>query len=144
MWHKMLPVLNFEAVWHALCLLATFAMLIFVSIRLYNDESTSVIEFQAYHGREDDIYPTISFCLTMENPNRRLWMDTDINLYYPSAFKDDITKQNYVNFLLGDSSGYKTADGYTTADEYDDISLDIGNIVMLSCEYAKKQYDHSK
>ena len=73
----MIPVRNFEAVWHSLCIVATLAMVIFVAIRLYNDESSSVIDFQTYHARKADIYPTISFCLTMENPNHDCWGDGD-------------------------------------------------------------------
>ena len=108
-------------------------MLVFVSIRLYQDESMSSIDFQVYHKREKDIYPSITFCFTIEDPYKPPWYERTLNLYDPSKRKKNAFisspqgLQDYVRFLLGNSSNSNHSLDIIAIlkTDYDDITLDM-------------------
>ena len=130
----MKPSQFFDVLFHSLCMISTFSMLIFLSIRFYNDESTSTIEFQDYHTREKDIYPTVSFCLTLEDPHGNDFSEGNFALY---NFTDISTKMaqkedyfaNYPNFLLGKTSMYINGGGNFLQLRYDEVTIDIRKYV---------------
>ena len=51
---------------HVLCLIVTVSMLIYGTIQYVNDESTSIVDSKAFHATEDDIYPTMTVCLELD------------------------------------------------------------------------------
>ena len=108
-------------------------MLFFVTIRLYQDESMSSIDFQIYHKREKDIYPSITFCLHIENPYSLLWHEKHFDLYDPlrgtksASMLSPRGLQDYVHFLLGESPKFNHSFDLDTIlnTDYDEITLDM-------------------
>ena len=85
------------SVHYLMCLLAAASMFAYCSYRYIKDESTSIVDFQTYHAREEDIYPSISFCLFTDDKYTP-WQNGTLPLYNGTLLDD---KYSYVNFLLG-------------------------------------------
>ena len=134
-----------QSTFYLKCLLSTLSMLFFVSVRFYNDESVTSVDFQSYHNRKQDIYPSISFCLTMETPHNKPWYHTNLALYdtlrrkqhIPIASREGL--ENYIRFLLGnDSSSKPVLDIKDILNiNYDNITVDLKQYLdMIKVESA--------
>ena len=130
---------------HSLCIFTAFSMFIFVSIRFYNDDSMTVIDFQTYHNRKQDIYPSISFCLSMDNPYVG-WYDTSLALYEPTKTKQNTSissregLEDFIKFLQGNNSDSKLHRGITEMIglNYDDVTVNLGEYLkMIKVESAE-------
>lgn len=114
---------------HAICLLVTFSMLMYGAVKFIKDESTSIVDFQVYHNREEDIYPTISLCFFVDNPEVP-WYEGNLAIYNANEPKkkyniDQIDKlRDYVRFLMGQTN---TIIGINEILEvnYDEVTLDL-------------------
>ena len=73
-----------------LVLVGTMAMFIY---ELFRNESTSLVDFRAFHETEKDIYPTFSMCMT----GRGIWNTKKLEEKY--GIKD---VEKYINFLKGE------------------------------------------
>ena len=117
---------------HLICVVVTFSMLMYCTLKFTWDESTSIVDFQVYHNREVDIYPSISFCFTMDSPEEK-WYNSNLKLYKEAEMKDkfnidDIEKQkDYVRFLLGEDSNADSGIGIAEfiAVDYDEVTIDL-------------------
>ena len=52
----------FTLTFRVACLISTGALVIFCSWKFNKNESTSLVDFQTYHGKEKDIYPSFTVC----------------------------------------------------------------------------------
>ena len=125
----------FEEIFHCLLLFATFFMLIFATIRYYNDESTASVDFQVFHNREKDIYPSVSFCLSNAD-HPKPWYESTLALYDLSKNRSSnvLNREGmleYVHFLMGNDSNPKHILSIKDILEinYDDVTMDLRDIL---------------
>ena len=130
----------FRLTFYSVCMLASISMLVFVTIRFYNDGSMTSLDFQSYHNREQDIYPSISFCLSIEDSiEDKIWYKTSLGIYetYKRNQNYHIASlgglEDYVRFLLGnDFSSNQTLNIEEILDiKYDDVTIDLREYVKL-------------
>ena len=119
----------FVLFYYFVCLLGALTMLIYGTFRFLKDESTSIVDFQTYHSRNIDIYPTISICLYAESKYTS-WMDGNLDLYSDLRTVD---KYDYVSFLVG--NGWNS----TSATNLPDLlEVDFDNATVDLLEYLKE------
>ena len=136
-----------KVAFHVLCLLVTFAMMLYGAIKYYMDESTSIVDAKAFHDTKDDIYPAVTLCLEMEfkrmpftDPNHTLPLYS-----YSSEKKQDFKMtleeiHDYVSFSMGVTNSERSL-----SYDYDNITLDlndyISNIFVKSGEDVLYRWD---
>ena len=91
------------------------SMAMFIS-ELFRNESTSLVDFRAFHETEKDIYPTFSMCMT--GPG--IWNSTKLKEKY--GIKD---VKKYINFLKGD-----IWDDNMHQIDYDDVTVGLNDLVQ--------------
>ena len=52
---------------HILCLTVTFSMMVYGTVKYLADESTSIVDAKLFHATEEDIYPTFTICLEIDD-----------------------------------------------------------------------------
>ena len=136
---------------HLLCVVVTFSMMLYGTIKYLKDESTSIVDSKAFHATEDDIYPTLSFCLEVDIFGMK-WYDPHHSLTLYNEKLDSKTRRDYVNFLMGN----KTDDIEKLIDvDYDDATFDLndylervlinsGNKVLYEWELKPSNQNGSK
>ena len=100
---------------YLLCIFTTLSMLIYWGYRFNLNEDLSVVTYRNFYERDDDMYPTISFCL--ENPflkQRLAEHGVDPTLYLEflkgDYFSEEFLKIDYSNVTMDISDfikGYK-------------------------------------
>ena len=132
--HNLLPGFHF------VCLVLTFSLLVYCACKYIKDESISLVDFQTYHSRKEDIYPTITICLdnsmfpSFDTNNLKMYNATKaisdkLNEKYHI---DDINKlRDYVRFLRADEADRNTILGIDQIlnVEYDDITINLDEYV---------------
>ena len=114
---------------HCVCLLAAFGMLLYGTVRFMEDESTSLIDFQTFNKRPEDIYPTISFCFFADDLYTP-WYGGNLPLYKANSIKQ---KYDYVRFLLGnDSKPFTTTQIKEFSEiDYKEVTLDMSDYLKM-------------
>ena len=80
--------------------------------------------------REEDIYPSISFCLSIDTPTGP-WYEGGFPLYQNSKSFDTCTnRQEYVHFLLGNDSGQLDS-RMSKQPAYDEVTIDLRKYVNV-------------
>merc|ERR1711894_26462 len=102
---------NISLAFHVGCLIATTSMLIFGGCKYFQNESTSLVNYQKYHDAEKDTYPSFSLCFKGEN----IYKKDELNQKYGV---DDVKK--YVAFLKG-----LVWDDRMLKINYDDLTMDL-------------------
>ena len=101
-------------------------------MKFYVDESTAIVDFQTYHKREEDIYPTFSFCISSDNP-KIPWYQSNLPHYNVSILKEKYNlnttdkQRDYVRFLLGNETDPNTVIGIDEILKvnYDEATIDL-------------------
>ena len=76
---------------YLLCIFATVALQIYCIKRFLEDEDMSVVRYTKFHSKENDIYPSFSFCI--------------VPPFLPDKFEeygDSINITSYIKFLKGE------------------------------------------
>lgn len=127
---------------HILCLAVTFSMMVYGTVKYLADESTSIVDAKLFHATEEDIYPTFTICLEIDDKK----FDQSMLRFYDAdlmneAKKEDGTygntkRKDYVNFLMGKeltSNGSKEIQDITmkyiqniyNKINYDNVTVDL-------------------
>ena len=114
---------------HGVCLIVTFSMMVYGTVKYYLDESTSIVDAKAFHDTPDDIYPVFTICLEMDF-KQKPFNDSNhpLPLYSYSSEKNknfNLTLeeiQKYVYFAMGIKNSEKTANY-----DYDNITVDVND-----------------
>ena len=109
----------------AVCLVATFLMLLRGTIKYNLDESVSIVDTKDFHGTKNDIYPVFTLCLEMDFKHKSFDDPRHtLPLYSYSSEKNKDFKmtqkdiQEYVYFTMGIRNSEKTFN-------YDNITVDV-------------------
>jgi len=78
-------------------------MLIYGTIQYVNDESTSIVDSKAFHATEDDIYPTMTVCLELDQKMKK-WHEPGHRLPLYNEILDSNKRKDYLGFLLGNNT----------------------------------------
>ena len=136
------PNKGIQIAFRVLCLLVTFSMILYGTLKFMADKSTAIVDSKAFHNMEQDIYPTLSFCLAMDSPREPWW--TNLELYDESILKntygiDSKEKiKDFANFLMGNKEMFKKTIEVAKIMEvdYDKVTADIRkyikHIIFLS------------
>ena len=125
------PNKGIQIAFRVLCLLVTFSMILYGTLKFMADKSTAIVDSKAFHNMEQDIYPTFSFCLAMDNPREPWW--TNLELYDESILKntygiDSREKiKDFANFMMGNKEMFqKTIEVAKMMEvDYDKVTADI-------------------
>ena len=125
---------------HMICLVVTFAMMLYAAVKFYLDESTSIVDAKSFLDTSDDIYPVFTLCLEMDDKKRKLTDPAHPMALY--AYKNETDKKfnmdlneihEYVNFMMGRNKSTKAL-----TYDYDDITIDIHDyLIMVKAESGK-------
>ena len=88
---------------HVLCLVVTFCMIHYGTIKYLKDESTSIVDSKSFHATEDDIYPVFSLCLEVDMTMKK-WHEPGHLLPLYNEKLDFNERKDYVGFLLGNKT----------------------------------------
>ena len=106
---------NITSTFHILCLITTASLLSYCSWRYVQNESSSLIDFRAYHRSEKDIYPSLSLCFV----GNGIYNKSKLRQKYGiQAFRD------YTSFLVGD-----TWNDTMKNINYDDVTMSLRSYV---------------
>ena len=126
---------------HVLCLIVTFCMIVYGTVRFVADESNTVIDAKNYHETEEDIYPSFSLCLEIdtvklpwsEKLKKTGWLQLyDQNIMTEEYGIDNESKlTDYIRFLMGNDTMSNEFIGVENMNrvDYDKVTPDLGKYV---------------
>ena len=94
-----------------ICLGTTLSMCGYWCYKFYLNEDSTVVSYRRFYDTDDDIFPTISFCL--QNP-----------FLEASLAKHGVNKSSYLQFLQGKYYSEEMLDI-----SYDNVTVDISNFI---------------
>ena len=109
----------FTLTFRVACLIATGALLIFCSWKFNKNESTSLVDFQTYHDKEKDIYPSFTICFGIPGDMEGLYDRKKLKETYKIE-----NRTRYINFLKGEEW-----DTEMLKVDYDDVTLNLKDFV---------------
>ena len=129
------PDNGFIIAFHVSCLIVTFAMMTYGTYKYYADESTSIVDAKAFHETEDDIYPSLSLCMEVDDRKAEslaIYNYTQIKEQIDTdGWYDNKRRNEYANFLMGIESNLNSFNGIKEMIDlsYDDVTVDLKNYV---------------
>ena len=129
------PDNGFIIAFHVSCLIVTFAMMTYGTYKYYADESTSIVDAKAFHETEDDIYPSLSLCMEVDDRKAKslaIYNYTQIKEQIDTdGWYDNKRRNEYANFLMGIESNLNSFNGIKEMIDlsYDDVTVDLKNYV---------------
>ena len=129
------PDNGFIIAFHVSCLIMTFAMMTYGTYKYYADESTSIVDAKAFHETEDDIYPSFSICMEVDDRKAgslAIYNYTQIKEQIDTDGRYDNKRRNeYANFLMGIESNLNSFNDVKEMIDlnYDDVTVDLKNYV---------------
>ena len=127
------PDNGFIIAFHVSCLIMTFAMMTYGTYKYYADESTSIVDAKAFHETEDDIYPSFSICMEVDDRKAgslAIYNYTQIKEQIDTDGRYDNKRRNeYANFLMGIESNLNSFNDVKEMIDlnYDDVTVDLKN-----------------
>ena len=122
---------------HILCLAVTFAMMVYGTVKYLADESTSIVDAKLFHATEEDIYPTFTICIEVDDKK----FDQSVLRFYDPDLMNEVKgedgnygntkRKDYVNFLMGKqlaSNGSNQIQDITKIN-YDNITVDLKSYI---------------
>ena len=127
-----------QTAFHVLCLIVTFCMIVYGTVRFVADENTTVVDAKTFHETEEDIYPSFSLCLEIDimriSWHEKIKQTGWLPLYDQNIMTEDYGIDNgnkltdYVRFLMGNdtmSTEFIGIDKMNRVD-YDKVTPDLG------------------
>ena len=102
-----------------ICLLSTGGLFVYCSWKFIQDDSTSLVDFKAYHNTDEDIYPSITLCFMQDDESNAIYIPRKLRNGYNI---DNATK--YASFLRGEYW-----DSNFTKIDYDDVTFNLRDYV---------------
>ena len=118
----MLPVkiTNFVTLsFRFICLLLTGGLFVYCSWKFIQNESTSLVDFQTYHNTEEDIYPSITLCLSQDDESNAI--------YIPERLRNEYHIGNATKYALFLRGEYW--DTNFTKVDYDEVTINLRDYV---------------
>ena len=126
-------------VFYCCCLLLTFGLFVYGTAKFIADESTTAVNAKAFLNTEQDIYPSFSFCLEIDNPKMSWLKQIEINGWLPLynqkvmqseyGIDDGDKLRDYVGFLMGID---KMSNGFMRIDKMNEIDYDNATVDFRS------------